>query len=42
MGRHVARLRAARGQPVRGTWPARAAARRAQRDRGAEARGRRR
>jgi hypothetical protein len=36
LGRHVARLRAAQGRPVRGTWPARAAGRWAQRNRGAE------
>jgi hypothetical protein len=36
LGRHVARLRAAWGRPVRGTWLARAAGRRAQRNRGAE------
>jgi hypothetical protein len=38
LGRLVARLRAARGRPVRGTWPARAAGRRAekQRSRGLE------
>jgi hypothetical protein len=36
LGRHVARLRAARGWPVRGTWPAWAAGRRAQRNRGAK------
>jgi hypothetical protein len=38
----VARLRAARGRPVRGTWPARAAGRRAERKQSGEAGGRRR
>jgi hypothetical protein len=36
LGRHVAQLRAARRRQVRSTWPARAAGRRAQRNRGAE------
>jgi hypothetical protein len=36
LGRHVARLRAARERPVRGTWPERAVGHPAQRNRGAE------
>jgi hypothetical protein len=41
-GGHVAWLRAARGRPVRGTWPARAAGHRADRKQSRGAGGRRR